>query len=212
MVGCSVTTFRYYQYKLENPRSSEAVEAYEDTSLLPLKDYQRKRILTFLAPEVEDPNGVGANWNRIQALIAVATGGISGKGLGGGMQAKLGYLPKAVAHNDFIFAVLAEESGLLGCLLALGAFFMIIFGCLKVAAKAADRFGAMLAVGVSVLLMMHVFINVGMTSESLRSRVCRFLSSVTGFLPCNLFRYAWDGTERLPAQDGIQMSCLTQLL
>ena len=79
------------------------------------------------------------------------------------MQAKLGYLPKAVAHNDFIFAVLAEESGLLGCLLALGAFFMIIFGCLKVAAKAADRFGAMLAVGVSVLLMMHVFINIGMT-------------------------------------------------
>ena len=47
--------FRYYQYKLENPRSSEAIEAYEDTSLLPLKDYPRKRILTFLAPEVEDP-------------------------------------------------------------------------------------------------------------------------------------------------------------
>ena len=87
----------------------------------------------------------------------------TGKGLGEGMQAKLGYLPKAVAHNDFIFAVLAEESGLLGCLLALGAFLFVIFGCLKVAAKASDRFGAMLAVGVSVLLMMHVFINVGMT-------------------------------------------------
>tara|TARA_B100001057_G_scaffold27978_1_gene25679 strand:- start:8545 stop:9783 length:1239 start_codon:yes stop_codon:yes gene_type:complete len=164
MVGLlGYDVFRYYQYKLENPRPSEAIVAYEDSSLLPLKDYQRKRILTFLAPEVEDPAGVGANWNRIQALIAVATGGISGKGLGGGMQAKLGYLPKAVAHNDFIFAVLAEESGLLGCLLALGAFLIIIFGCLKVAAKASDRFGAMLAVGVSVLLMMHVFINVGMT-------------------------------------------------
>jgi rod shape determining protein RodA len=164
MVGIlGYDVFRYYQYKLENPRPSEAVEAYEDTSLLPLKDYQRKRILTFLAPKVEDPEGIGANWNRIQALIAVATGGITGKGLGDGMQAKLGYLPKAVAHNDFIFAVLAEESGLIGCLLALCAFVIVIFGCLKVAAKASDRFGGMLAVGVSVLLMTHVFINIGMT-------------------------------------------------
>ena len=164
MVGIlGYDVFRYYQYKLENPRPSEAVEAYEETSLLPLKDYQRKRILTFLAPKVEDPEGVGANWNRIQALIAVSTGGITGKGLGEGMQAKLGYLPKAVAHNDFIFAVLAEESGLIGCLFAICAFVIVIFGCLKVAAKASDRFGSMLAVGVSVLLMTHVFINMGMT-------------------------------------------------
>ena len=155
--------YRYYQYKTENPISSEAVVAYEDMSLLPLKDYQRKRILTFIAPEVEDPHGIGANWNRIQALIAVATGEISGKGLGEGMQAKLGYLPTAVAHNDFIFAVIAEESGLLGGLLAIGAIMTIIFGCLRVASKSADRFGAMLAIGVSVLLMTHVFINIGMT-------------------------------------------------
>ena len=155
--------FRYYQYKSENPRPSEAIIAYEDTPLVPLKDYQRKRILTFLAPEVEDPHGVGANWNRIQALIAVATGGITGKGLGNGMQAKLGYLPSAVAHNDFIFAVLAEESGLLGGFIAVFAFGLIIFGCLKVASKAADPFGAMIAVGVSVLLMTHMFVNVGMT-------------------------------------------------
>ena len=155
--------YHYYQYKTENPVSTEAVVAYEDTSLLPLKDYQRKRILTFIAPEVEDPHGIGANWNRIQALIAVATGEISGKGLGEGMQAKLGYLPTAVAHNDFIFAVIAEESGLLGGLLAIGAIMTIIFGCLRVASKSADRFGAMLAIGVSVLLMTHVFINIGMT-------------------------------------------------
>ena len=155
--------FRYYQYKSENPRTSEATIAYEETSLVPLKDYQRKRILTFIAPEVEDPHGIGANWNRIQALIAVATGGITGKGLGNGMQAKLGYLPTAVAHNDFIFAVLAEESGLWGSLLAMLAYGLIIFGCLKVAAKSSDRFGAMIAVGVSVLLMTHLFVNVGMT-------------------------------------------------
>jgi len=155
--------FNYYQYKLENPKPSDAVVAYEDSSLLPLKDYQRKRILTFVAPEVEDPQGVGSNWNRIQALIAVATGGVSGKGLGEGMQAKLGYLPTAVAHNDFIFAVIAEESGLLGGSLAIGMLCLVVFGCLRVAAQAADRFGSMLAVGVSVLLMTHIFINVGMT-------------------------------------------------
>ena len=80
----SFDLFHYYQYKLENPKPSDAVVAYEETSLLPLKDYQRKRILTFVAPEVEDPHGVGSNWNRIQALIAVATGGLSGKGLGEG--------------------------------------------------------------------------------------------------------------------------------
>ena len=159
----SFDLFHYYQYKLENPKPSDAVVAYEETSLLPLKDYQRKRILTFVAPEVEDPHGVGSNWNRIQALIAVATGGISGKGLGEGMQAKLGYLPTAVAHNDFIFAVIAEESGLLGGSLAIGMLCLVVFGCLRVAAKAADRFGSMLAVGVSVLLMTHIFINIGMT-------------------------------------------------
>ena len=76
---------------------------------------------------------------------------------------KLGYLPSAVAHNDFIFAVLAEESGLLGSALALLAILLVIFGCLKVATKASDRFGAMLAVSVSVLLMTHVFVRVGMT-------------------------------------------------
>ena len=155
--------FRYYQYKSENPNPQEAIVAYEDTTLIPLKDYQRKRILTFLAPEIMDPNGIGSNWNRIQALIAVATGGITGKGLGNGMQAKLGYLPSAVAHNDFIFAVLAEESGFVGGIIAIGAFFLLIFGCLKVASKASDRFGAMLAIGVSILLMTHVFINIGMT-------------------------------------------------
>ena len=79
------------------------------------------------------------------------------------MQAKLGYLPTAVAHNDFIFAVIAEESGLLGGGLAIGMLGLVVFGCLRVAAKSADRFGAMLAVGVSVLLMTHIFINIGMT-------------------------------------------------
>ena len=155
--------YRYYQHKSENLRSSEPVVAYEENALLPLKDYQRKRILTFIAPEVVDPQGVGPNWNRIQALIAVSTGGISGKGLGEGLQAKLGYLPPAVAHNDFIFAVLAEEWGLIGGVLTLFLYSIIIFGCLKVASKSGDLFGRLLSVSISVLLMVHLFVNVGMT-------------------------------------------------
>ena len=155
--------YRYYQFKTENPKSDDAATVYEDVSLVPLKDYQRKRILTFLAPDVEDPSGIGANWNRIQALIAVATGGLGGKGLGNGMQAKLGYLPSAVGHNDFIYAVLAEEAGFVGGLFALGLFAVIILGCLRVAGVAGDHFGAMLAVGAAAMLMTHVFINVGMT-------------------------------------------------
>ena len=155
--------YRYYQHKSENLRSSEPVVAYEDNALLPLKDYQRKRILTFIAPEVVDPQGIGPNWNRIQALIAVSTGGISGKGLGEGMQAKLGYLPPAVAHNDFIFAVLAEEWGLVGSAFALFAYAIVIFGCLKVASKSADLFGRLIAVSIAVLMMVHLFVNVGMT-------------------------------------------------
>ena len=161
VVGFDV--YRYYQFKTENPQSDDAVTAYQDHSLVPLKDYQRKRILTFLAHDLEDPSGVGADWNRVQALIAVATGGLDGKGLGNGMQAKLGYLPSAVSHNDFIYAVLAEEAGFAGGLLALGLFAVIILGCLRVAGLAGDRFGAMLAVGAAAMLMTHVFINVGMT-------------------------------------------------
>ena len=155
--------YHYYQHTSENLRSSEPVVAYEENALLPLKDYQRKRILTFIAPEVVDPHGIGPNWNRIQALIAVSTGGITGKGLGEGMQAKLGYLPPAVAHNDFIFAVLAEEWGLVGSVFALFAYAIVIFGCLKVASKSADMFGRLLASSIAVLLMVHLFINVGMT-------------------------------------------------
>ena len=155
--------YQYYQHTSENLRSSEPVVAYEENALLPLKDYQRKRILTFIAPEVVDPQGIGPNWNRIQALIAVSTGGISGKGWGEGMQAKLGYLPPAVAHNDFIFAVLAEEWGLIGSLFALLAYAIVIFGCLKVASKSADLFGRLIATSIAVLMMVHLFINVGMT-------------------------------------------------
>jgi len=91
---------------LENQQSSNS---YQNHTWVPLKDYQRNRILAFVAPEIADPQGIGVNWNRQQSVIAVASGGLVGKGLGQSTQAKLGYLPSSVAHNDFIFSVLAEE-------------------------------------------------------------------------------------------------------
>lgn len=131
---------------------------------LPIKDYQRNRILAFAAPEVVDPKGRGVMWNVKQSLISIGSGGIFGKGLGEGTQAKLGYLPSSVAYNDFIFAVLAEESGFIGAffaILLLGI--IILFCCLRAALTARDRFGSFLCVGIAAILMSHVFINVGMT-------------------------------------------------
>ncbi|MFP6900175.1 MAG: rod shape-determining protein RodA [Opitutales bacterium] len=158
-----VDVYGYYQYQYNQGASSDDQGSYEDHSLIPLKDYQRKRILTFLAPEVTDPRGVGSNWNRNQALIAVGSGGLTGKGYGKGLQAGLGYLPQAVAHNDFIFAVIAEESGFVGGAFALILYAVILWNSLRIASMAQDRFGTLLAVGVAVLLMVHIFINVGMT-------------------------------------------------
>ena len=144
---------------------SASKNAYGSTHFsLPIKDYQRNRILAFAAPEVVDPKGRGVMWNVKQSLISIGSGGIFGKGLGEGTQAKLGYLPSSVAYNDFIFAVLAEESGFVGgfaAILLLGI--LILFCCLRAAQTARDRFGTYLCVGIAAMLATHVFINVGMT-------------------------------------------------
>lgn len=132
-------------------------------SLLPIRNYQRNRILTFVAPDVVDPSGTGASWNANQAKISAATGGLSGKGLFQGTQAQLGYLPQAVAHNDFIFSVIAEETGFLGSAFVVGLFCLMVANGIRIAGLARDRFGMYLAVGVSILFLVHFFINVGMT-------------------------------------------------
>jgi rod shape determining protein RodA len=141
----------------------EATEKYEDLSVLPMKDYQRNRIVSFLFPDVVDPNGLGISWNLRQSLIAVGTGGLGGKGFNSGTQAKLGYLPKSVASNDFVFSVLAEEWGFMGSSAILLLYFVIIGGGLRTASCARDRFGTYLCVGISMLFLTHVCINIGMT-------------------------------------------------
>jgi rod shape determining protein RodA len=134
---------------------------YEPHSFVPLHDYQRDRIISFVAPDKIDPMGIG--WNQRQSLISVGSGGLTGKGWTEGSQAQLGYLPRSVAHNDFIFSVIAEEKGFLGSITVLGLFGIVLFNGIRIAGLARDRLGTVIAIGVTVLFAVHVFVNIAMT-------------------------------------------------
>jgi cell division protein FtsW len=116
-------------------------------------EYRRRRLLAFLDPW-DDPFGDG--FQIIQSLIAVGTGGIFGQGLMAGVQ-KLFYLP--YPHTDFIYAVIAEETGLFGATSILLCFCVIIWRGLRVSALAPDRFGAMLALGLTAMVAFQAFVN-----------------------------------------------------
>ena len=135
----------------------------EGNPLVPLHDYQRNRVLAFAAPEKVDPKGLGVAYNLQQSLISVGSGGLTGKGWTDGWQAQLGYLPRSVAHNDFIFSVIAEEKGFLGSLTVLGLFGIVLFNGIRIAGSSRDRLGTLLAIGVTVLFAVHVFVNIAMT-------------------------------------------------
>lgn len=124
-----------------------------------LQDYQRERIATFLDP-ASDPKGAG--YQQIQARISVGSGGVWGKGFMGGTQGQLRFLP--VAHNDFIFSVLAEEQGLVGVLVALGLYLLVIFRALDAARLAKDRLGAYLVLGVMAAFTFQVLYNITMSA------------------------------------------------
>lgn len=128
-------------------------------SKIPLKSHQIKRLRVFVAPET-DIHGVG--YNLRQATISIGSGSLAGKGIGKGEQKSLGYLPPAVSMNDFIFAVLAEESGFIGALTMLGLFLVVLLRGLVNAFKCQDQRGRLLAVGVVTLIFCHVYVNVGM--------------------------------------------------
>jgi len=100
--------------------------------------------------------------NVRQALISVGSGGLTGKGWRQGTQNALGYLPRAVAHNDFIFSVIAEEEGFVGSVIVITLYAVVLFTGLRIAGQARDRLGKLVAVGVVTLMFSHVFINIGM--------------------------------------------------
>ncbi len=136
---------------------------YQEQTIIPFHDYQRNRILTFVAPDIIDPTRTKDAWNLTQSQISVGSGGLTGKGWTKGTQAQLGYLPPSVAHNDFIFSVIAEEKGFLGSLTVLSLFGVVMFNGIRIAGLARDRFGKLLAIGVTVLFAVHVFVNIAMT-------------------------------------------------
>ena len=117
-------------------------------------EYRRQRVFAFLDPW-SDPLGYG--YQMIQSMIAVGTGGIVGRGLMGGVQ-KLFYLPEP--HNDFIYAVIAEELGLIGATTVLACFCVITWRGLRTAARAPDRFGAFLAIGLTAMIAFQALFNI----------------------------------------------------
>jgi rod shape determining protein RodA len=127
-----------------------------------LRDYQKKRVLTFLDPEA-DP--LGAGYHIIQSKIALGSGGVFGKGFLAGTQGHLNFLPEK--HTDFIFTMLAEEHGLVGAALLIGLYAVTIAYGIAIALRSRSHFGRLLAQGVTAMFFLYVFINIAMVTGML---------------------------------------------
>ncbi len=128
-----------------------------------LKPYQKERLLVFLDPS-RDPQGAG--WTINQSLIAIGSGGFSGKGFKApNTLNELGFLPSTIVHNDFIFAVIGEQHGFLGGAILVGTFALLLLTAIYVILLAGDDLGRLIATGVTMLLFAHVFMNIGMTIQ-----------------------------------------------
>ncbi|MBS0848634.1 peptidoglycan glycosyltransferase MrdB [Citrobacter sp. JGM124] len=159
-----------------------------------MHDYQRSRVMMLLDPET-DP--LGAGYHIIQSKIAIGSGGLRGKGWLHGTQSQLEFLPER--HTDFIFAVLAEELGLLGVMVLLALYLLLIARGLFIAAYAQTTFGRVMVGGLMLILFVYVFVNIGMVSGIL---------PVVG-VPLPLVSYGGSALIVLMAGFGIVMSIHT---
>ncbi len=125
-------------------------------SRLPL--YQQKRIATFLSPDV-DP--LGAGYNALQAKVAIGSGGLFGKGFLQGTQTQLRFIP--AQWTDFIFCVPGEEFGFIGSLLVVSLFTFLLYRGVRIASLAKNKFSSLMAIGITSIFAIHVFINIGMS-------------------------------------------------
>ncbi len=142
--------------------------------IIQLREYQRHRLMVYFGRDFAPKNATPEQrayyrdlqrqkgWNVQQALISVGSGGLTGKGWRQGTQNALGYLPRLGAHNDFIFSVIAEETGFVGSILVVGLHTVVLVSGLRIASQSRDRLGRLLATGVVALWFSHVFINIGM--------------------------------------------------
>lgn len=122
-----------------------------------LRPYQQKRIFTFLDPET-DP--LGAGYNILQSKIALGSGGVFGKGFMQGSQSHLNFLPEK--QTDFIFTMLAEELGMFGGLVLLGLYILMMVYGFAISLRSRNHFGRLLAMGITCVLFLFVFINIAM--------------------------------------------------
>lgn len=122
-----------------------------------LKDYQRNRILTFIDPS-KDP--LGTSYNAIQAIIAVGSGMLLGRGLGQGTQVQLRFLPER--HTDFIFATISEQLGFLGSLIIVACFIFILYRLFVYMANSDDKFSRIFILITFMIIFVHFTMNVGM--------------------------------------------------
>jgi rod shape determining protein RodA len=128
---------------------------------LGLKPYQQERITAFINPEIDKQ---GSAWAINQSLIAIGSGGWSGKGFKApNTQIEMGFLPATAVHNDYIFSAIGEQWGFVGGMFLVGAFALLLLTCLFVAFFAGDQFGLLLSIGITSLIFTHIFQNVGMT-------------------------------------------------
>jgi rod shape determining protein RodA len=125
-----------------------------------LKEYQKERLTAFVNPSA-DEQGRGFTYNARQALIAIGSGGVDGKGYLRGTQTNLQYVPEQ--KTDFIFTVVGEELGFAGSMLLLALLALLVWRGLRIAAVARDPFGALLAAGAVCMLAFQAFVNIGMT-------------------------------------------------
>ncbi|CAH0534038.1 Peptidoglycan glycosyltransferase MrdB [Vibrio stylophorae] len=159
-----------------------------------MHDYQRTRVLTLFNPE-SDP--LGAGYHIIQSKIAIGSGGLFGKGWMQGTQSQLEFLPER--HTDFIFAVIAEEWGLIGVMALLCLYLFIIGRGLVLASRAQTAFGRMMAGSIVLSFFVYIFVNIGMVSGIL---------PVVG-VPLPLVSYGGTSMVTLMAGFGILMSIHT---
>lgn len=123
-----------------------------------LQDYQKDRLLSFVNPE-RDPRGSG--YNVLQSVIAVGSAGAWGKGIGGGSQTQLGFLPES--HTDFIYASIVEEMGLAGGVILLVCFAFFIRKVMNISKNSANNFARLVSAGFSIMIVSQMFVNIGMT-------------------------------------------------
>ncbi|MCD6418893.1 rod shape-determining protein RodA [bacterium] len=123
-----------------------------------LHPYQKERIMVFLNPSY-DPFGAG--YQLIQSKIAIGSGGVLGKGFLHGTQIKLAFLP--AKHSDFIFAVLGEQFGFVGCFIVIFLYFILLWRILKIASQSRMAFGSIVAFGIAAVIFFQVSINIAMT-------------------------------------------------